>query len=136
MKGSTRLALQARATRPSVNSLVLIYGLPISSVNMDFFAANTSKLYCHSNESIFILLVVGSKCILMNDDNRNVMCTTSTCKIREHFADRRNEVGFSRQKLYCASARHDLVPFKAETYSLSAILQRKLFIVLINTMQS
>jgi hypothetical protein len=110
MKGSTTIGVRSKraAARPSVNSLVLIYGLPISSVNMDFFAANTRELYCHANEAIFILLVVASKRILMHDNNRNVMCTTSPCKLREDFVDSRNEVGFSRYKLYCASARRDM----------------------------
>ncbi len=46
MKGSTTLGVRSkRAARPSVNGLLLIYGLPISSVNLDFFAANTSELY-------------------------------------------------------------------------------------------
>jgi len=53
-----------------MSSLALIHSLPIPSRDVDFFAADTSELYRHAKEAIFLLLIVSGEGVLVQDDYR------------------------------------------------------------------
>jgi hypothetical protein len=88
-----------------VGSLVLIHGLPIPSVDADFFALDARELYRHANEPIFRFLIVGGEGVLVHDDNQGVRCAACPRKLWEHLFDSSNEIGFLPRKVGLVPAR-------------------------------
>jgi hypothetical protein len=90
----------------SVSGFALINSLPVRSNDADFFAADASKLYRQSNEAIFLFLIIGSKGILVHDDNRRVMCAARPGKVWEDLFDNSDEVGFLPRKYRLVPVQH------------------------------
>jgi len=84
----------------------LIETLPVSSDNVNFFAADSSELYRHAEEPIFLFLIIGSESILVHDDNWSVGRAACARKLREHLLDSSNKREFLTCKFAVISASH------------------------------
>jgi hypothetical protein len=78
------LGLVLTSIAGSAGGFTLINSLPVRSNDADFFAADASKLYRQSNETIFLFLIIASGGILVHHDNVGVMCAARPGKLREN----------------------------------------------------
>jgi len=107
--------LAGNGTIESSESPAHIYSLSISAVNADFLAASAGKFHRHAQEPIFLVLIVGSESILVQNNDGNVRCIASPCKIWKAFVNCRDQIGFSAHQFIRVHARHDQY-LKAELY--------------------
>jgi hypothetical protein len=75
--------------------------LPVRSNDADFFAADTSKLYRHAHEPIFVFLIIGGESVLVHDDNRRLLAAACPRKVWEHLFNGGNQDVF----LFCSFRR-------------------------------
>src|SRR4029077_5331183 len=78
----------------SLDRLTLINGSPVSSGDLDLFAADASELYRHAEELVFLVLIVGGESILMHDDHRGTRCAARPRKLWQHLFDVCDEASF------------------------------------------
>jgi hypothetical protein len=83
-----------------LRSIVLIGCLPIGSSYVNIFSIDSSKLYSHAKETVFLFLIVCCEGILMKNDGRYIKSIlASPGKIRELRFDSRDEGNFSLRKI-------------------------------------
>jgi hypothetical protein len=70
-----------------IGSTAQVYSLSIFAMHTNFLTANASKFHCHAHEPIFLLLIVRSESVLVQNDDGNVRCKASLCKIWKAFVD-------------------------------------------------
>lgn len=87
--------------------LAVIHRAPVRSDDVDVFTADASELYRHTEEAIFLVLIIGSERILMHVDDGEIGGATSPCKVREHLLDGSDEVRLLPRKFSVVQARHD-----------------------------
>jgi hypothetical protein len=91
-----------------MNDAVLNQSPPVGSTDENISAVNACELYGHAEKTIFVLLIVGGECILVQDDSWYVVFTACPCKLREFSLNGRREIGFSLREFSPVHTIQDL----------------------------